>query len=106
MPRSKDIKNNDPGLLILMSLVDGPRHGYALTRDIEGFAGVKLGPGTLYGSIARLEERGYISPVPSNDPRRRPYRITASGRRSLSAALSEMRSLTDVGLARLAASTA
>jgi DNA-binding PadR family transcriptional regulator len=93
-------------LLILMSLAEEPRHGYALTQDIADFAGVTLGPGTLYGAISRLEERGHIAPVASSDPRRRPYRITPSGRRALSAALTEMRKLTNVGLARLAANSA
>jgi len=47
---------------------------------IERFAGVRLGPGTLYGAITRLEERGWIGPVKSRDDRRQPYRITAAGR--------------------------
>ncbi|HLK45319.1 MAG TPA: PadR family transcriptional regulator, partial [Acidimicrobiales bacterium] len=48
---------NDPPLLILTSLAGGPKHGHALSRDIESFAGVRLGPGALYGAITRLEER-------------------------------------------------
>src|SRR5436305_1120262 len=51
-------RENDPPLLILVSLADGPKHGHALARDIEGFADVTLGPGALYGAITRLEERG------------------------------------------------
>jgi len=70
--------NTDPSLLILASLASGPRHGYAMIEDIHKAAGVKLGPGTLYGAIARLEERGLIEPVESED-RRRPYRLTAIG---------------------------
>ena len=53
---------NDPTLLILTSLASGEKHGYALLQDIERFAGVTLGPGTLYGAIGRLEERGRSSP--------------------------------------------
>ena len=74
-------RSNEPPVLILTSLAAGPKHGYALTKDIEAFAGVSLGPGTLYGAIARLEERGLIAPVPvGSDARRRPYRITGEGR--------------------------
>ena len=69
----------DPTLLILASLADGDKHGYAMMEDIQRFADVRLGPGTLYGAITRLEERGLIRPVPSGD-RRQPYVITASGR--------------------------
>jgi DNA-binding PadR family transcriptional regulator len=69
----------DPTLLILASLADGDKHGYAMMEDIQRFADVRLGPGTLYGAITRLEERGLIRPVPSDD-RRQPYAITASGR--------------------------
>lgn len=72
----------DPALLILASLADGDKHGYAMMVDIERFAGVRLGPGTLYGAITRLEEQGWIVPVKSED-RRKPYRLTADGRRHL-----------------------
>jgi DNA-binding PadR family transcriptional regulator len=72
----------DPTLLILASLVDGDKHGYAMLMDILQFAEVRLGAGTLYGAITRLEERGWIRPVPSED-RRQPYAITAAGKRHL-----------------------
>jgi DNA-binding PadR family transcriptional regulator len=91
---------NDPPLLILVSLADGPKHGHALAKDIEGFAGVKLGPGALYGAITRLEERGLIEPLGSDD-RRRPYRITARGSAALAGALADMRRVANTGLARL-----
>jgi DNA-binding PadR family transcriptional regulator len=93
-------RNNEPSLLILMSLVSGTKHGYALTKDIEDFAGVTLGPGTLYGAITRLEERGLIEPTPSED-RRQPYRITSNGRTALAAAVNDMRALSEVGASRL-----
>jgi hypothetical protein len=54
---------NDPTVLILTSLAAGEKHGYALLQDIEAFAGVRLGPGTLYGAISRLEDRGLIEPM-------------------------------------------
>jgi DNA-binding PadR family transcriptional regulator len=91
---------NDPPLLILVSLADGPKHGHALAKDIEGFAGVTLGPGALYGAITRLEERGLIEPLPGDD-RRRPYRITSAGSAALAGALADMRRITRAGLARL-----
>ena len=73
---------SDPTLLVLASLAEGEKHGYAMMEDIRQFAGVRLGPGTLYGAITRLEERGWIRPVESDD-RRQPYRLTASGRHYL-----------------------
>src|ERR1700677_862593 len=91
---------NDPPVLILTSLASGPKHGHALAKDIADFAGVLLGPGALYGAITRLEERGLIEPVGSED-RRRPYRITAAGSEALAAAVRDMRRIVDVSTARL-----
>ena len=93
-------RSNDPPILILTSLAGGPKHGHALLKDIEEFAGVKLGPGALYGAITRLEERGLIEPLESDD-RRRPYRITASGAEVLAEAVGQMSELVRVGQARL-----
>jgi DNA-binding PadR family transcriptional regulator len=89
-----------PAPLILSSLADGPKHGYALTKDIEGFAGVRLAPGTLYEALARLERQGMIEPVESAD-RRRPYRLTAAGAGALRAHLDGQRHVAEVGLRRL-----
>ena len=91
---------NDPPILILTSLAAGSKHGHALAKDIEDFAGVTLGPGALYGAITRLEERGLIEPLESND-RRRPYRITAAGSAALADAVSDMRKIAEVGASRL-----
>jgi DNA-binding PadR family transcriptional regulator len=91
---------NDPPVLILTSLAAGPKHGHALAKDIEGFAGVALGPGALYGAITRLEERALIEPF-GEDDRRRPYRITAAGSAALADAVRDMRRIADVGAARL-----
>jgi DNA-binding PadR family transcriptional regulator len=91
---------NEPPLLILSSLASGPKHGHALAQDIEGFAGVRLGPGTLYGAITRLDERGLIEPLPSED-RRRPYRMTAAGEAVLADSIRQMRRIADVGDRRL-----
>lgn len=72
----------DPSLLVLASLADGDKHGYAMMEDIQRFAGVRLGPGTLYGAITRLELRGWIRPTGTED-RRQPYSLTAAGRQYL-----------------------
>jgi DNA-binding PadR family transcriptional regulator len=94
-------RSNDPPILILTSLASGPKHGYALLQDIEGFAGVRLGPGTLYGAIARLEERGLIEPA-GDAGRRRPYRLTAAGAAELEQTLASLRAIVDEGSTRLA----
>ena len=90
-----------PATLILSSLASGPKHGYALTKDIEGYARVVLSPGTLYGALGRLEEQGLIEAL-AGDGRRRPYRLTASGATALQAHLADQRRVADVGLRRLA----
>jgi DNA-binding PadR family transcriptional regulator len=79
----------DPTLLVLASLADGEKHGYAMMEDIERFASVRLGPGTLYGAITRMDERGWIRAVASDD-RRQPYAITALGRKHLEEQVSQL----------------
>ena len=91
-----------PATLILSSLADGAKHGYALTKDVEEFAGVRLAPGTLYEALARLESQGLIEALEAED-RRRPYRLTAAGAVALRAHLDAQRRVTDTGLRRLAA---
>lgn len=91
---------SNPTLLVLASLADGDKHGYAMMTDIQAFANVALGPGTLYGAITRLEQRGFIRPVPG-DERRQPYRLTAAGRRYLEEELAGLESVVRVGLRRL-----
>jgi DNA-binding PadR family transcriptional regulator len=92
-----------PATLILSSLADGAKHGYALTKDIEAFAGVRLAPGTLYEALGRLEGQGLIESVRSDD-RRRPYRLTAAGASALRTHLDAQRRVADLGLRRLAGS--
>src|SRR5580658_4777306 len=92
---------SEPALLILISLAEEPRHGYSMTEDIETIAGVRLGPGTLYGALARLEARGLIEPLKSED-RRNPYRLTALGERALRARLDSMMAVARTGQRRLA----
>ena len=91
----------EPSLLILVTLADGPRHGYAMMVEIERLSGVQLGPGTLYGAIARLERRGLIEPLTAED-RRRPYRLTQAGSSLLATELAQLRDVARVGLERLA----
>jgi DNA-binding PadR family transcriptional regulator len=93
--------SSDRGMLVLTSLAGGPKHGYALIKDIEGFAGVTLGPGTLYGALAKLETAGLVEALPAEE-RRHPYRITPDGLRFLRQRLSESERVAKVGLARLA----
>ncbi len=90
----------DTSVLILTSLADGSKHGYALIQDIKEFAGLQLGPGTLYGALDRLERMGLIEALPAED-RRQPYRITAAGVVALRVHLDSIERVTSVGRLRL-----
>ncbi len=90
----------EPSLYILVSLSDGPKHGYAIMADVESISGAPLGPGTLYGALARLESRGLIEALEPEE-RRRPYRLTAVGATALRAQLEQMRGFTRAALERL-----
>src|SRR6476659_4508290 len=90
----------DPTFLVLCSLADGDKHGYAMMDDIERFAGVRLGPGTLYGAITRLEQRGWIRPLASGD-RRRPYAITEAGKLYLEEQLALLEQVVQTAMRRL-----
>jgi DNA-binding PadR family transcriptional regulator len=91
----------EPALLILISLADGPKHGYAMTDDIERVSGVRFGAGTLYGAITRLESRGLIQRLESDD-RRNPYKLTGLGAKALRARLASLQAIARVGQRRLA----
>lgn len=101
MPESSLNRFSDPSLLILASLAGGAKHGYAMMDDIEHFAGLRLGPGTLYGALARLETQGLIEPLPAQD-RRRPYRLTGAGIAYLQEQLTGLELFASMGLRRLA----
>jgi DNA-binding PadR family transcriptional regulator len=92
---------SDPALFVLVSLADGAKHGYAMMEDIEKTCGARPGPGTLYGAISRLERRGLVEPLASEE-RRRPYRLTAAGASALEERLRELDGLARAGLGRLA----
>jgi DNA-binding PadR family transcriptional regulator len=99
--RKPDIGHySDPPVLVLASLASGPKHGHAMIEDIAGMCGTRLGPGTLYGAIARLELQGWIEPLPPEE-RRRPYRITAEGLHVLRARLNKLNQFAEAGLRRL-----
>ena len=91
---------SDPTLLVLASLAEGEKHGYAMMEDIQRFAGVRLGPGTLYGAITRLEERGWIRGLESDD-RRRPYAITGVGKKHLEEQLATLDQVVKTAMRRL-----
>ena len=92
---------SEPAVMILVSLAECPKHGYAITDDIERITGHRPGPGTLYGAIARLESRGFIKPLKSDD-HRVPYELTLDGTRALKARLDAMERVSRVGFERLA----
>ena len=90
----------EPGLLILVSLSDGPKHGYAIMTDVESGTGRPMGPGTIYAALARLEQRGLIEALPPVD-RRRPYRLTGLGATVLGEQLQALEGLVQRGLRQL-----
>lgn len=104
-PRRKNLDDfgrfAEPAVLILVSLAERPRHGYAITDDIEKLTGYRPGPGTLYGAISRLESRGFIKPIESNN-NRCTYKLTAAGMKALEARLKSMETVTRSGRKRLA----
>jgi DNA-binding PadR family transcriptional regulator len=94
----------EPSLYILVSLSGGPKHGYAIMTDVEDVSGSPMGPGTLYGALARLERRGLIEALEPVD-RRRPYRLTGLGETTLQAQLDSLQGFVRTGLARLTGDT-
>ena len=104
-PRFPDLgRFGESGVLVLVSLSDGPKHGYAIMSDVEAGTGRPMGPGTLYATLARLEERGLIEALPPED-RRRPYRLTAVGATMLAEQLRDLEAFAQLGLKRLGGSS-
>ncbi len=91
----------EPSLLILASLAGGPKHGYAIIKDIDAMTGIRLGPGTLYGALARLEQRRLIAHLPADD-NRHPYLLTDEGIAVLREQLRGLERFATQGLRRLA----
>jgi DNA-binding PadR family transcriptional regulator len=100
--REQDVlrRVGEASVLVLISLAGGPKHGYALIHDVKQFAGVELGPGTLYGALDRLEKLGFIEPLPA-DERRHPYRITEPGAAALRVHLDSLERVSAAGRLRL-----
>jgi DNA-binding PadR family transcriptional regulator len=90
----------EPSLLILVSLSDGPKHGYAIMQDTEQGTGRPMGAGTLYAALVRLEDEGLIEALPPVD-RRRPYRLTAVGASNLAEQLRGLSEFAQMGLRHL-----
>ena len=90
----------EPSLLILASLSDGPKHGYAMMVDIEAESGRPMGPGTLYAALNRLEDAGLVEALEPVE-RRRPYRLTALGATTLAEQLRGLGEFARTGLQRL-----
>ena len=93
----------EPSLYILVSLSGGPKHGYAIMLDVEDISGSPMGPGTLYGALARLERRGLVEALEPED-RRRPYRLTGLGEATVRAQLDQLEGFVRTGLERLGGS--
>jgi DNA-binding PadR family transcriptional regulator len=99
---------NDSQMLVLTALAGGPRHGYAINIAIEELTGSKLGPGSLYGALTRLESRGLIRPAEGHTgtDRQRTMEITDEGRASLRAELEQLARVSKAGLRALGANPA
>ena len=102
----------EPTFFILLSLSPGPKHGYAILKEVEALSDgrVRLSTGTLYGAIKRLLEDGWIrrvdDPQPNNTQReRKPYVLTELGRRVLNAEIERLRKLVDVAQIQTAEET-
>lgn len=94
----------EPALLIMVSLSEEPKHGYAIMADVEAGTGRPLGPGTLYAALARLEDRGLIEALAPVE-RRRPYRLTGLGATILTDQLKSLSEFAGLGLRRLRQTT-
>ena len=95
-----------PVLHIMLALAEGPKHGYAIKRQVETRTdgAIRLGPGTLYEAIQRLEDAGFIEESPAKagggptngqQAQRRYYRLTERGVRSLKDELRQLGQLVD-----------
>ncbi len=86
----------------MISLAGGPKHGHAMLLDVERFSGVRLGPGTLYGALSRLETIGHVERLPA-EGRRQPYQLTGNGRRELELRLDGLQKAVSTGVERVRA---
>jgi DNA-binding PadR family transcriptional regulator len=96
--------SNDAQLLVLTVLANGERHGYAINTAIKELTGSRLGPGSLYGALARLEARQLIESLDEatdSKDRQRTVRITPAGREALRTELEQMARVSQAGLQAL-----
>ena len=91
---------------VLMALAGGARHGYAIAKDVLRITEnrIRLGPGTLYGTLQRLMECGWVeetsAPVRTPDERRRYYKLTRRGREALTAEAHRLEALVQAARAQ------
>ena len=90
-----------PGAAVGPRSSSGAKHGYAITADIVEQTGIRIGPGTLYGALTKLADRGLVAALPAED-RRRPYEITEPGQEALAAQLRTWSRVVQTGRSRLA----
>lgn len=97
---------SEPVLLILLSLAEQPRHGYAILQDAERMSDgrVRLSTGTLYGALARLLDEKWIERIKEQDRSRgkQAYRLTAAGRQNLQMEVARLKNLTRLAALRVA----
>ncbi|HZX09119.1 PadR family transcriptional regulator [Kribbella sp.] len=91
---------NDSQTLVLSVLADGPKHGYAINNAIEELTGQRLGAGSLYGALTRLEAKGLIETL-EEQGRQRPVQLTPEGREVLEKELRAMARVATAGLRSL-----
>jgi DNA-binding PadR family transcriptional regulator len=89
-------RHSEPSTLILMSLLRAPKHGYAINKDLQSTFKKDFSYGTLYGALQRLEKQGFIETYEWNT-RRRPYRLTSKGRKTIEAEIRELIELSWIG---------
>lgn len=99
----------EPTFLILLSLSPGPRHGYAILKEVEGLSEgrTKLSTGTLYGAIERLLDQGWIcrveDPIPNDTNReRKAYELTNLGQKMMAAEITRLQKLVNLAQSRVA----
>lgn len=109
MPKKKSDAPLTPAVLhILLALAEAEMHGYAIMKQvrIDTLGKLKMGPGTLYGSLGRMMKAGLVAEAPSrvdpgmDDERRIYYRITAEGQQALSGELRRYRQVVDLAKGR------
>ena len=99
----------EPTFFILLSLSPGPKHGYAILKEVKDLSEgrVTLSTGTLFGAIKRLLDQGWIrrvaDPFPNGTERERKfYALTESGRRALNAEIARLRRLVAIAVSQTA----